>query len=287
MNFKGEAIRASEASIAVMAAELGVPYFRLRGVIEVEAPRGPFDREGRPAMLFEPFHFYRRIPTSKQGEALDAGVAMTRQPRRGEYPDDSYPKLARALEIDAKAALESCSWGRGQVMGFNFKDAGYPNVFAMVEAFKRSESEQLRGMVSFIKAKGLVGALKAGNEHAFAKGYNGKNYAMLGYHTKIAAAWAKWRERPEPPAARAVPEASAPPVTTAVTKEGAAVTAGGVIVAVQTANETGKIVKEASDTATGLLDAVLNPRVFVLVAVAAVFGAIWYWRNRRIATEGV
>lgn len=75
MNFKGQGIRATEASIAVIASELGVPYFRLRGVIEIEAPKGPFDKKGRPTMLFEPHKFYEHLPEAKRDEAVKAGLA--------------------------------------------------------------------------------------------------------------------------------------------------------------------------------------------------------------------
>ena len=284
MDFKGQAIRATEASIAVMAAEIGVPYFRLRGVIEVEAPRGPFDRHGRPAMLFEPFHFYRRIPEAKQDEALAAGVAETKQPTR--YPAESYTRLAKAMEIDEKAALESCSWGRGQIMGFNHRLAGYPTVYAMVEAFKRSESEQLRGMVRFIKASGLVGPLKAGNARAFARGYNGRNYARGNYHGKIDAAWARWRERPAPDVAGEVAQNARPPASVAVTKEGAAAGTVGTIAAVEAANQVAKTAKDTGDNISGFLALLADPRFLVVVALLVAAGLIWWWRRKRIAEEG-
>src|SRR6218665_286463 len=120
MDFKGSGIRATEADIAAIADALGVPYFRLRGVIEVEAPRGPFDKRGRPTRLFEPHQFYKRLPTAKRKAAVAAGCASVRRPAKGGYPADSYPVLAKAMEFDEAAALQSCSWGRGQVMGFNF-----------------------------------------------------------------------------------------------------------------------------------------------------------------------
>lgn len=284
MNFKGEAIRATEASIAVIAAELGVPYARLRGVIEIEAPRGPYDREGRPAMLFEPHHFYKRVRADRRDEAVRRGVAQRTRPGPGQYPADSYPRLAIAYEIDPVAALESASWGRGQIMGFNFRDAGYRSAQAMVEAAMRSETEQLRAMGAIIREWGLVGALRRGEAEVFARRYNGAGYARDGYHTKIRAAWRKWEARPAPPVAREA-QAEAPPRSMATSKEGNAAVAGGAIASVTAATEIGKQVKEASDTATGLAEALMNPVTLALVALVAIAAAIWIWRKRRMDQE--
>lgn len=196
--FKGAAVRATEADIADIARKLGVPYFRLRGIVEVEAPKGPFDRKGRPTMLFEPFQFWKRLPAAKRKAAVAAGCAMSRRPKRGEYPADSYPVLEKALIFDETTALASCSWGRGQVMGFNYVAAGFKDVAAMVSAAMASEANQLRQMAGFIKANGLVKHLKSGDAEAFALGYNGEGYARDGYHTKIRKAWAKWEKMPVP-----------------------------------------------------------------------------------------
>lgn len=281
MNFKGEAIRATEASIAVIAAELGVPYARLRGVIEVEAPRGPFDRHGRPAMLFEPHHFYKRVRRDKRDEAVRRGVAQPNRPKAGTYPPESYTRMAIAYEIDPEAALESASWGRGQIMGFNYADAGYRSAQAMVEAFMRSESEQLRAMGALIRKWGLIGALKRGDADAFALRYNGSGYKRDGYDAKICRAWQKWAAREAPPVARET-ERETPPRTMVTSKEGNAAVAGGAIAGVTAATEVGKQVKEATDTATGLVDALTNPVTLVLVAVVVIAAAIWFWRKRRM-----
>jgi hypothetical protein len=223
MEFKGAGIKATEADIAAIAADLGVPYYRLRGVIEVEAPRGPFDKRGRPTMLFEPFQFYKRLPAGKRKAAVAAGCAMSRRPKQGEYPAESYTVLAKAMDFDADVALQCCSWGRGQVMGFNFRSVGYSSVFEMVEAAKASEADQLRAMANFIRTNRLVQHLKTGNAESFAEGFNGAGYARDGYHTKIRAAWAKWQKRPVPttslPTDRPdpVPNVDAPPASRVIT----------------------------------------------------------------------
>lgn len=285
MEFRGEAIRVTEASIAVMAAEIGVPYYRLRGVIDVEAPRGPFDRRGRPTMLFEPHQFYKRVRVDRRAEAVRRRLAQPQRPAAGSYPADSYPRLEQAMEIDETAALASCSWGRGQVMGFNYAAAGYRSVRSMVEAMCRSESEQLRAMCMFIRSQGLVGALKRGDAVAFARGYNGAGYARDGYHTRLAAAWAAWRERPAPAAAREA-EAEAPPRTMLMSREGNAAVAGGALAGVTAATEVGKQVREAVDTTAGLTAALTDPVVLALAIVAGLAVCLWAWRRQRLQRDG-
>ena len=71
--------------------------------------------------------------------------------------------------------------------------AGYDSPQQMVVAFiKGGGSEQLQAMVRFVKANHLDDELRAHNWAAFARGYNGASYAQHGYHTKLAAAYAKW-----------------------------------------------------------------------------------------------
>jgi hypothetical protein len=43
------------------------------------------------------------------------------------------------MTFDEQAALESASWGLGQVMGFNAKTAGFADVHAMVDAMVAGE----------------------------------------------------------------------------------------------------------------------------------------------------
>ncbi|CAM5220523.1 N-acetylmuramidase domain-containing protein OS=Bosea thiooxidans OX=53254 GN=SAMN05660750_03310 PE=4 SV=1 [Bosea thiooxidans] len=100
-----------------------------------------------------------------------------------------YDKLARAIEIDCAAALRSCSWGRGQIMGFDHKMVGFDSVDAMVSAFMASEAAQIEAIVRFAAANKLDGTLRAVDRmtrsmpndwRSFAKGYNGGGYEKNG-----------------------------------------------------------------------------------------------------------
>ena len=130
-------------------------------------------------------------------EAVKQGLANK---RAGGYGKTSaqYGKLERACKLSEVAALRSCSWGLGQVMGFNHLLAGYPTVSAMVLAFKDDEENQLAGAVNFImdtKLDDELRACKGGQPEtcrAFASGYNGSGYRRNNYHVKLADALQKW-----------------------------------------------------------------------------------------------
>ena len=51
---------------------------------------------------------------------------------------------------DRTAALQSCSWGIGQIMGENFALAGFADVEQMVAAMSASEDQQLVAMANFL-----------------------------------------------------------------------------------------------------------------------------------------
>jgi hypothetical protein len=109
-----------------------------------------------------------------------------------------YTKLKEAYDLDATAALKSASWGKFQIMGENFKAAGYETVAEFVFALSQSESAHLRAFTSFVSNnKRMLAALKSKSWTAFAASYNGAGYKKNDYDTKMAAAY----KRLKPPVA--------------------------------------------------------------------------------------
>lgn len=194
--FRGAGKRLDQWDFGRIGRILGLTEDHVRAVVEVEASGAGFDAQGRPKMLFEPHVFHRELGEIKRRVAVNQGLAY---PRWGEkpYPKDSYPRLIAAMKIDRPAALRSASWGIGQIMGFNHKQAGYISAEAMVEAFLDDEEKHVEAMMRFILAESLDDELREGRWEAFARGYNGPGYAKHGYHTKLAAAYRKWTARPD------------------------------------------------------------------------------------------
>lgn len=198
IEFRGPAIRLSDTDLPRIGATIGVGEDEIHAVLDVESSGSGFDSLGRPKMLFEPHIFYRNLSGANRDRAVSLSIAY---PKWGThpYPPDSYPRLSAALTIDETAALRSASFGLGQILGENFKAAGFPTVQAMVLAFVQSEANQLAGMIAFIKANKLDQYLRSHNWAAFANGYNGAGYKKNAYDTKLANAFARWQRIKDTP----------------------------------------------------------------------------------------
>jgi hypothetical protein len=190
--FSGPATPLGPNDITEAAASLGCDAAAVKAVITVEAgPGGGFlsDGSGRPKILFEAFDFSRAT-----GGVYDATHPTISAPSSdwklyvggaGEYA-----RLAQAMTLNPTAALASASWGLFQIMGNNFKLAGYESVQTYVTAMCQGEGPQLAAFVSFCELAGLARFLVAHDWASFALHYNGVLYKKNQYDTRLAAAWA-------------------------------------------------------------------------------------------------
>ena len=200
-NFRGAAKRLDDIDLPKIGALIGVGEDEIHAVLDVESRGSGFDRHGRPLILFEPHIFWRLLPAGQRASASAKGLAYPKWGAKP-YPVDSYPRLLAAIAINETAALQACSWGLGQVLGTNHKAAGFATVQAFVAAMCEDEEHHLRAMIHFIQSEDLDDDLRRHDWSGFARGYNGAGYATHGYHTKLAAAYAKWsriRDTPLPP----------------------------------------------------------------------------------------
>jgi hypothetical protein len=72
-------------------------------------------------------------------------------------------------------------------MGFNAEVVGHASVEEMVAAMADSEAAQVEAMAEFIAANRLDGALRTHDWARFARGYNGPDYRINNYDTRLAA----------------------------------------------------------------------------------------------------
>ena len=161
----------------------------LWAVLTVETSGCGFTPERRPRILFERHKF-----SQLTGGRHDADYPDISNPQAGGYGklDAQYERLERAASLNRDAALQSASWGIGQIMGYNAALAGYPSAQEMVTAMMAAETNQLQAMANFLKNSKLDGALRRRDWAAFAKGYNGANYAINQYDQRLAAAYQKF-----------------------------------------------------------------------------------------------
>lgn len=211
MNFIGGQDRLDNRDIANIAQEFGLDYADVKALIEVETGTGKgFTSDNRPIILYERHKFYENLQKNYP-EALARAVRQglaTKRWKQLPYPKTiagSYDLLKQAMEISQEQALRSCSWGMGQIMGSNHEEAGYSLVYDMVQAFIRSEDEQLRAMCRLLVSWKIDDDLKAGRYEVVARRWNGPKFKENRYHLKLAEAVAKWR-RIGPP--RTLPQAA-------------------------------------------------------------------------------
>lgn len=187
----------SKADIIAVANSLGVEPAAMKAVIDVEAAGEGFDKQGRPTILFEPHIFWRELTKinyiTKRNELSKSypGILSPKWDKNLYKLGNSYDKLAKGAELHWEAAHNSCSWGLGQIMGFNAISIGYPTLKEFIDDMYESEAKQLKAMGMFLKANGLISKLKAKDWAGFARGYNGSGYAANSYDTKLASAYAR------------------------------------------------------------------------------------------------
>lgn len=186
----------SLADLVAAADKLGVPLASVRAVNEVESRGSGFLLDGRPKILFERHVFWKRL----QARGIDPAPIAAKYPNicsqaTGGYQGGAaeYTRLATAELIDPVAGYESASWGAFQVMGNNWERLKYSSVDDFVARMENGEADQLDAFVRFVAADAsLLAALKARKWAAFAKGYNGPDYARNLYDAKLAQAWLKY-----------------------------------------------------------------------------------------------
>lgn len=184
-------------SFARAATALGCDVAAIRAVCEVEAPAGGFDAAGQPRILFEG-HLFSKL-TGGQYDATHPTISYPRWVRTfyatGPNADarnaGEHRRLQVATGLDRAAALQSASWGKFQILGSNWRDAGASSLQNFINAMYRDENAHLDAFVALIKAWGLAPTLRERRWADFAKRYNGPAYAQNQYDTKLAAAYAR------------------------------------------------------------------------------------------------
>jgi hypothetical protein len=184
LEFSGSATRLKPGDIEAEAATLGCPAAALHMFVDVEARGTGFLPDTRPVILFERHLFHRLTDGQWSDERPDIS-----NPVSGGYGAagaHQYDRLNDAIDLDRDAALQSASWGLGQVLGEKFEMIGFESVEAMVAGMVESEQKQLHAMLAYLTAANLVRHLRQ-NPPDFASlalGYNGPgqvpHYAAAG-----------------------------------------------------------------------------------------------------------
>jgi hypothetical protein len=152
MRYVGAALPLHRDGLTAAAAEAGVGPAVMWSVVLVETSGCGFLPDRRPSILFERHIFSSR--TELRFDATHPGISGPAG-GYGQPGDHQYERLEEAIACDQRAALESASWGLGQVMGFNAALAGLRDAEDMVSQMMRGEDEQILAMASFMRASGM------------------------------------------------------------------------------------------------------------------------------------
>lgn len=187
------------ADFELAAATLRVPVAAIRAFAEVESRGAGFLPDNRPVILFERHVFRRQLlahgisPAKVADYEVMHPAIVNKDPGGYGASTKEWDRLHDAIQLNRDAALESASYGAFQVMGFNWKRCGYTSVQDLVNAMYKSSAAHLDSFVRYIQSDAkLLAALRAQDWPTCARLYNGKNYQINKYDTKLAAAFARY-----------------------------------------------------------------------------------------------
>lgn len=200
----------SQADIEAAAKELGCEAGLIYAIARQESAHSSFIKLGPrtvPTILFEKHQFrnytrpnkkspspfetthpdicgpsYVRAKKNKKGEwiAIKSGSTIPENAVYGPSGAFQYKRLSKAYQLSQNAALMACSWGKFQIMGFNYEAAGFSDVKAFTKAMSRSDAEHIKAFLKFAKSKKvLLNGLRTKNFEKIAEGHNGEDWRSI------------------------------------------------------------------------------------------------------------
>lgn len=182
----------TEDDFRKVAEELNVETAAIKAIVAIEAgaQMKGFWAPGVPVVNFDRKMYarFRSAPSSRvgaKGDTVPSGLTG--------YALREWTQLVNARKTDARGANLGTFWGMFQIGGFNYRKCGCSDIDEFVKLMSYSELEQLELFAAFITNGGMLTDLRNKNWAAFSRKYNGPGYARRGYHTKMAAAYKKYK----------------------------------------------------------------------------------------------
>ncbi len=184
--------RLTDADFRLVAKQLGVEVAAIKAVVEIEAGKTMhgFSQPGVPTINFDPAMYRVYAPKAvdkKPYKHMKVPSGLTG------YAKQEWTLLVNAAHKNGQGALMGTFWGMFQIGGFNYKTCGCKSVDEFVKLMSQSEFAQLELFAKFITNSNMVEFLRKKDWAGFAKRYNGTSYARRGYHTKMAAAYQRYK----------------------------------------------------------------------------------------------
>lgn len=182
----------TEQDFQKAALVIGCDVSAVKAVTQVESGRTGFYPCGKIVIKFEGhiFHLYTKGRFDQSHPTLSY-PHWTEQ--YSEYGEAAYKRFNQAFALDANAAMLATSFGAFQIMGDNYSSCGFKTVGDFIDFMKVGDGNQLIAFSRYVKAERIDKYLVARNWAAFALRYNGTLYKRNQYDTKLAAAYAKFK----------------------------------------------------------------------------------------------
>lgn len=146
-----------------------------------------------PVILYERHYF-----SKETNKAYDKDYKDLSGPPRGKSREpygnhtQQYLRFIQAYGLAPDAAIASCSWGKFQIMGREWKTCGAKSIQDFFKTMCRGEAGQIELLAGFIENKAggkLLQAVKKMDWPHIALYYNGSNYKENNYHHKLESAY--------------------------------------------------------------------------------------------------
>jgi len=175
------------------AKYLGCEVAAIKAVAEVESPRGGFNPDDTPVTLFEGHWFSRYTKGKFNAEFPSISYPKWTKQFYGKNWKEEQARIQQAIALDRTSALMSASWGKFQIMGFNFAVCGFRTIQQFVNAMYKSEEEHLNAFCNYIVRNGLDDEFRDLRWDDFAYQYNGPEYKKNRYAEKLETAYKKYK----------------------------------------------------------------------------------------------
>ena len=192
---KVPSLGADKAYIGTLAELLSVDEKALQAVMAIESGGRSFEN-GKPIIRFELHIFFSKLNDEEKELATKNFRILSSMPKWNNaaheinFGNNVWNKIHTGSQSDEwnainiasltnkEIALQSCSIGAFQIMGFHFESLYYQSAEDMYHGFAVSEAVQAWGFVCFIlNNKAMLRALQQKNYVEFARFYNGSGQA--------------------------------------------------------------------------------------------------------------
>jgi len=181
-------------------------------------------------------------------------------------PGDGYLFRGRGIfQLTGRANYEKM----GELLGLDL--VNHPDLASTPETAIRIACE-------YWKSRGLNALADKNDIVAITKKINGGMNGIADRRALFTIAWKIWGDSPQRPK---------PAKTMLTSKEGNAAVATGAAGGIAALSEVAEHAQSASSAVETLSSIMQSPTVMILVVIVALSVAIWYWRHRKLAEEGV